>query len=143
LERENRQPRHWLSAETVGAAMRRMIGPTSAASLLPAMVFLVLAMSGAGVDGASGRQEGDSEAMVLVGIKGAKCLDGSPAGYYFREAKVESDKDNFVVVLGNSEWCTTEQQCADMIGAHRPLKMHRPLQTHPDCPAMRSCILAC
>jgi hypothetical protein len=119
--------------------MRRMIGPTSAASLLPAMVFLVLAMSGAGVDGAGvDGASGDSEAMVLVEIKGAKCLDGSPAGYYFREAKVDSGKDNFVIVLGNSEWCTTEQQCADMIGAHRPLKMHRPLQeVIPNCPAMR------
>ena len=41
---------------------------------------------------------------------GARCLDGSPGGYYFRRG-VGSSASRFLLVLVGSGWCTSLDSC--------------------------------
>jgi ribosome maturation protein SDO1 len=41
----------------------------------------------------------------------ARCLDGSPAGYYFQEAKNKEDSTKFVIYLNGGGECDNEEAC--------------------------------
>ena len=41
---------------------------------------------------------------------GAKCLDGTPGGYYFRKG-VGQSVDRFLLILVGSGWCTSLESC--------------------------------
>ncbi|CAI5981143.1 unnamed protein product [Closterium sp. NIES-64] len=45
----------------------------------------------------------------------AKCLDGSPPGYYFRQG-VGTGASNWLIDLPVGGWCTTVQECAKRAG---------------------------
>jgi len=45
-------------------------------------------------------------------VTGAVCLDGSPAGYYFREGTGQ-DKSKWILHLDGGAWCPDEGSCLD------------------------------
>ena len=52
-----------------------------------------------------------SELVLLDGYPLAKCLDGSPSGYYFARATNESASDRFMIVLEGGGMCTHDEGC--------------------------------
>jgi len=42
---------------------------------------------------------------------GARCLDGSPAAYYFRAASKQENMDKWVLFIQGGGWCYEEQDC--------------------------------
>jgi hypothetical protein len=76
------------------------------------MKLLVLALAVLGLATgawASGADKGDLTLLDSAAYPAAKCLDGSPAGYYFRNATKPDDVDNWIIFLeGGGEvrsWC--------------------------------------
>ena len=56
---------------------------------------------------------GDLELHLMSDANGAKCLDGTPGGYYWRAAASHVNSTKYLLVLNGGGWCRSLEDCAN------------------------------
>ena len=80
---------------------------------MPILIWVLLCACVVSDATADERFVNKTETLVLLKeFPFAKCLDGSPSGFYFQEAAETADRSKFMIVLEGGGMCTHESDCS-------------------------------